>query len=491
MEKQECIATKYSERYTLIGEDGKPTNKEVEHELKTVTKVPKLGFMIVGLGGENGTTVTAGILANQKKLKWLSKRGEAQAGYYGSFTQCVTTKVGLKAKKLETGDFKIEDVHMAIKDLLPMVNPNDLVIGGWDINNANMYEACLKAHVLEPDMIRQLEPELKAMTPLTAAFCVPYVAPAQLERANNIKKGTNKELVAQLREDISNFKKKNKLDKILVLWTSNTEKYYDNTIESIPELEKLIETNASLPASVLYVVAALKEKAIFINGSSQNTLHTAVLKLAEKEGVPVGGSDVKTGQTKYKTAMADFLIGSGLRCASVVSYNHVGTSDAKNLADPMTFKSKEISRGMVLDDSIKSNPVLYPPGEDKIDHIVVIKYCPFVGDSKRAIDEYTSEIFLQGHNTIMTYNVCETSLLAAPLLIDVCILAELMTRISIDSKPMGPALSYLSYFFKAPSTNHSEYILNSFTRQMKALTSLLKACAGYAPDDATLLSFNY
>ena len=39
---------------------------------------------------------------------------------------------------------------------------------------------------------------------------------------------------------------------------------------------------------------------------------------------------------------------------------------------------------------IKSNSILYPEGNDHIDHDVVIKYLPFVRDSKRAIDEYTS-----------------------------------------------------------------------------------------------------
>lgn len=67
----------------------------------------------------------------------------------------------------------------------------------------------------------------------------------------------------------------------------------------------------------------------------------------------------------------------------------------------------------MIDDAIKSNPILYPPPKEEqkekkspIDHTVVIKYVPFVGDSKRALDEYTSEIFLGGLNTIESYNVC-------------------------------------------------------------------------------------
>lgn len=32
---------------------------------------------------------------------------------------------------------------------------------------------------------------------------------------------------------------------------------------------------------------------------------------------------------------------------------------------------------------------------------------PYVGDSKRALDEYTSEIMMGGTNTIVIHNTCE------------------------------------------------------------------------------------
>jgi len=93
----------------------------------------------------------------------------------------------------------------------------------------------------------------------------------------------------------------------------------------------------------------------------------------------------------------------------------------------------------------------------------VIKYVPFVGDSKRAMDEYSSKIFMNGLNTISTYNVCEDSLLAVPLMIDMVILAEFFTRVRINGEKMESVLSYLSFFFKAPITNREEYVINSFS----------------------------
>lgn len=145
--------------------------------------------------------------------------------------------------------------------------------------------------------------------------------------------------------------------------------------------------------------------------------------------------------------------------------------------------SKKISKGGVLDDAINSNKILYPDNNNQIDHEVVIKYVPFVGDTKRALDEYSSLIFMNGVSTISTYNMCEDSLLAVPIMYDLIILGELFSRIKIDGKALGPVLSYLSFFFKAPSTNHPEYVINSYSMQRNTLVNFLKACAGYSPED--------
>jgi myo-inositol-1-phosphate synthase len=98
---------------------------------------------------------------------------------------------------------------------------------------------------------------------------------------------------------------------------------------------------------------------------------------------------------------------------------------------------------------------------------------------------------MNGVNTISTYNVCEDSLLATPLMIDMIILGELFTRMTINDQTLGPVLSYLSFFFKAPITNHSEYVVNSFTRQRESLINFLKVSAGLQIDDGTLLAFGF
>jgi len=478
------ITNQYTERTTLFKEDDTFENVEVKHTFETETTIPKLGVMLAGLGGNNGTTFYAGILANKKNMSWEAKTGTQTPNYYGSFTQCATAKVGNRFV-----DGELKDVFKPVKELVPLVDPNDFIVGGWDISGMNLYEAARRAQVLEPDLVRQMKEELESVVPMKAAFNQEFIASNQADRVDNVIEGTNKEVIEQLKQDIRDFKAK--CDKVIVLWTANTEKNFYPVIDTTADMEKLIDSNASVPASVLYAYACIMEGVTFLNGSPQNTLHPAIIELATANQTFIGGSDFKSGQTRFKTIMSDFLIGAGLKLQSIASYNHLGNNDGKNLAEPETFKSKQISKSSVLDDAISSNPILYPNGHKGFDHEVVIKYLPFVGDSKRALDEYSSVIFLNGINTISSFNVCEDSLLATPIMYDLIVLAELFTRMKIDGEKLGPLLSYLSFFFKAPVTNHPEYVINSFTRQRESLTNLLKAAGGYTPDDGTLLNFKF
>jgi myo-inositol-1-phosphate synthase len=84
----------------------------------------------------------------------------------------------------------------------------------------------------------------------------------------------------------------------------------------LPEIDKLddlharIKNNVPLPASVLYCVAAIEESILYLNGSPQNTFHPAIVEYARQKGALLAGSDFKSGQTRYKTIMSDFLISS-------------------------------------------------------------------------------------------------------------------------------------------------------------------------------------
>jgi len=141
---------------------------------------------------------------------------------------------------------------------------------------------------------------------------------------------------------------------------------------------------------------------------------------------------------------------------------------------------------------VASNEILYAPGEHP-DHVVVIKYVPYVGDSKRAMDEYTSQIFLGGHNTISMHNTCEDSLLAAPIILDLVILTELMTRITVRREEeekferFHPILSILSYLLKAPMVPRDSPVVNALMKQRQCIENIFKACVGLPPENNMLL----
>lgn len=53
---------------------------------RTKCSVPRVGCMLVGWGGNNGSTVTACVLANKMKLKWRTKRGMQVRTYVRKYT---------------------------------------------------------------------------------------------------------------------------------------------------------------------------------------------------------------------------------------------------------------------------------------------------------------------------------------------------------------------------------------------------------------------
>ncbi|PSN66394.1 Myo-inositol-1-phosphate synthase [Corynespora cassiicola Philippines] len=499
----DTIETKYTYRTTAIEKnaDGKivAAPKETLYDFKVDRKIPKVGVMLVGWGGNNGTTVTAGIIANRKGLVWDTKNGKQEANYYGSVIMGSTTKLGVDTK---TG----EEIYIPFHDLLPMVHPNDFVVGGWDISGMNLADAMDRAKVLEPSLKSLVRKDMSSLKPLPSVYYPDFIAANQEERADNVIPGTKacNAHVEQIRKDIRDFKAANGLDKVIVQWTANTERYAD-IIEGVNDtadnLLKSIESgHDEVSPSTVFAVACILEGAPFINGSPQNTFVPGAIQLAEKHNAFIGGDDFKSGQTKMKSALVDFLINAGIKLTSIASYNHLGNNDGMNLSSQKQFRSKEISKSNVVDDMVAANTVLYKEGEHP-DHCVVIKYMPAVGDDKRALDEYYAEIFLGGHQTISLFNVCEDSLLASPLIIDLVIVAEMMTRIqwkaeSADAKYAGfhSVLSVLSYMLKypaksskAPLTPPGTPVVNALAKQRAALTNIFRACVGLEPEsDMTL-----
>jgi len=88
---------------------------------------------------------------------------------------------------------------------------------------------------------------------------------------------------------------KKRVEKVIVLWTANTEMYMLPELANISELKDKISRNSSMAASVLFCVAAIEEQVIYLNGSPQNTFHPAIVEYAREKGSFIAGSDFKSG----------------------------------------------------------------------------------------------------------------------------------------------------------------------------------------------------
>jgi myo-inositol-1-phosphate synthase len=314
-------------------------------------------LMLVGIGGNNGTTLVATILANRHNIAWHTKSTVQRPNYIGSLLRASTIRLGLD----ETG----KDVYAPLSDLLPMVHPNDLVVGGWDISGAPLDAAMKRAAVLEWDLQRQVAPYLKQLgAPLPSIYYPDYIAANQEERADNVIPGTNKGAhLEQIRKDIHDFKAANNLDQVIVFWTANTERYSEiipgvnDTAEAI--LASIENSHEEVAPSTVFAVASILEGAPFINGAPQNTFVPGVIELAEKCKSFIGGDDLKSGQTKLKSVLAEFLVNAGIKPLSIASYNHLGNNDGRNLSSQRQFRSKEISKSSVVDDMVAANHLLY------------------------------------------------------------------------------------------------------------------------------------
>ena len=195
------IKSKYVYRTTSVtqGANGKyvASPKETVYDFKVERKVGKVGMMLVGWGGNNGTTVTAGIIANRRGLIWDTREGPRAANYYGSVVMGSTMKLGTEAKT-------DREINIPFHDVLPMVHPNDLVIGGWDISSMNLSEAMDRAAVLEPTLKAMVKKEMAGMKPLPSPYYPDFIAANQEGRADNVLEGSKACMahVEKIRKDI-------------------------------------------------------------------------------------------------------------------------------------------------------------------------------------------------------------------------------------------------------------------------------------------------
>ena len=412
----------------------------------------KLGILTPGMGAVS-TTFMAGVE--------LVRRGHSVP--VGSLTQMGTIRLGKRT----------DGRTPKIKDFVKLAQLEDLVFGGWDVFPDDAYQAALKAGVLDAKDLSKAERFLKTIKPMKAVFDQNYVKNLH---GTHIKKGKNKfDLAQQLREDIRDFKKKNKCDRLVMVWCASTEVFLkaEAVHQTLESFEKgLKENHPAIAPSMIYAYAAISEGVPFANGAPNLTVDIPALEeFAKTKNVPVGGKDFKTGQTLIKTVLAPAFKARMLGLSGWFSTNILGNRDGEVLDDPGSFKTKEESKLGAVEHILQ--PELYPELYGKIYHKVRINYYPPRGDNKEGWDNIDIFGWLGYPMQIKVDFLCRDSILAAPIVLDLALFFDLASRAG-----MRGIQEWLSFYFKSPMCAKELYPEHDLFIQLMKLKNTLRWMVG-------------
>ncbi len=412
----------------------------------------KLGVLMPGMGAVS-TTFMAGVE--------LVRRGESLP--VGSLTQMATIRLG---KRTDARTPKI-------KEFVPLAELKDLVFGGWDVFDDDAYKAAANAGVLDAKDLAKAEKFLKTIRPMKAAFDQNYV---KLLHGTHVKKGKTKfDLAEQIREDIRNFKKKNKLDRLVMVWCGSTEIYLtaEAVHKNIASFEKAMKENhPAIAPSMLYAYAAISEGVPYANGAPNLSADIpALIEYAKAKDVPIVGKDFKTGQTLMKTILSPGFKARMLGLSGWFSTNILGNRDGEVLEDPGSFKTKEESKLGALEYILQ--PKLYPELYGKFYHKVRINYYPPRGDNKEGWDNIDIFGWLGYPMQIKVDFLCRDSILAAPIVLDLVLFLDLAKRAGLHG-----IQEWFSFYFKSPMCAPELYPEHDIFIQLMKLKNTLRWMMG-------------
>ena len=386
----------------------------------------KLGVLTPGMGAVS-TTFMAGVE--------LVRRGESLP--VGSLTQMGTIRLG---KRTEARTPKI-------KDFVPLAELKDIVFGGWDIFPDNAYRG--RDESRRPRS-RSISPKrkkfLKTIKPMKAAFDQNYVKNLH---GTHVKKGKTKfDLAEQIRDDIRNFKKKNKLDRLVMVWCGSTEIFLKP--EAVHKDLGIVREGDEGESSGHRALHALRlrrdqrRRALRQRRAEPDRRYSRARRNSpSRSSVPICGKDFKTGQTLMKTILAPGFKARMLGLNGWFSTNILGNRDGEVLDDPGSFKTKEESKLGALEYILQ--PKLYPELYGKIHHKVRINYYPPRGDNKEGWDNIDIFGWLGYPMQIKVDFLCRDSILAAPIVLDLVLFLDLAKRAG-----MRGIQEWLSFYFKSP-----------------------------------------
>jgi myo-inositol-1-phosphate synthase len=388
----------------------------------------KLGVLIVGVGGAVASTVVAGV--------HLMRRGLAP-------------RIGMLT---ERGS----DVPPSpIADALEFAALDDLVFAGWDINTANVYDAAVRHNVLPAAQLAEVREELSRITPWPAVFSKAYAT--NLNGENLVRASGHRAEIDAIVRQIEAFRVEHGVDRCIMVNLASTESWREanGAHTNLAKLEAALDADdPSISPSMRYFYAANEARVPFCNFTPTISSH-ALEQHAMELGNPFCGCDGKTGQTLVKTALASMFRVRQLQILGWYSVNFLGNNDGLCLDAPDSNKTKVMSKTSVLDSIL---------GYKVPNHQVHIHYYKPRGDAKEAWDNIDI-IGFGGVPMQMKINfLCQDSILAAPLVIDLIRLLDVAKRVGERG-----IQRQLSLFFKSPYALAGETPIHDLFAQERML----------------------
>jgi len=399
----------------------------------------KLGVLIVGVGGAVASTLITGVQLMKRDLAprigMLTERGENLA-------------------------------PSPISDAFDFAALDELVFAGWDISTANIHDAALRHNVLPAAQIGEVREELQRLTPWPAIFEGEYAANVRGE--NVVRARGHRAQIEAILRDIEAFRAEHGVDRCVMVNLASTESWREvNGIHgNLAKFEAALDANdpAILP-SMRYFYAANIARVPYCNFTPTMTSH-ALEQHALELGNPFCGCDGKTGQTLVKTALAAMFRVRRLPILGWYSVNFLGNNDGLVLDEPSSNKTKVMSKASVLDSIL---------GYKVPNHQVHIHYYKPRGDAKEAWDNIDILGFCGVPMQMKINFLCQDSILAAPLIIDLIRLLDVAKRVGERG-----IQRQLSLYFKSPYTAGGETPIHDLFKQEKMLLDWVAAKRGMA-----------
>ncbi len=331
---------------------------------------------------------------------------------------------------------------------LDLIGWDELVIGGHEIRDTTFSaeaQALLdQSHVFSATSLSAIAPQLakfdKNVRPGTLVNIGPTIEALAGPAAAKTRKESALQAVNRLAKDISEFKTREKLERVIVVNVSSTEPPPPDEIRNWrwADVQKSLQSKGAspLPASTLYAIAAIQSGSPFVNFTPSICSDLPGLdEYALQQKVPHVFRDRKTGETLMKAVLAPMFAARNLKVMSWVGHNIFGNLDGKVLDDPVNKANKVKSKDHLLTEILGYKP----------QSLVSIEYIESMGDWKTAWDHIHFQGFL-GTPMVLQFiwQGCD-SLLAAPLVIDLIRFSEREAR-----RGGTGIMSHLASFFKSP-----------------------------------------